>query len=80
MSEPPVSLVAFATAACVTRTLDDIGNAVSCWRLRKESDRAFAHRLALEIQTSIIDREELLSIVLSLARSQPGGKNHDEHP
>ena len=64
------TLFQFANSECVRRELDRIGDAVNCWRLRKETDRAFAHRLALHIQESIIDREQLLTLVLSLGRSQ----------
>lgn len=57
------------TRKCARGELDRIGNATHCWRLsRHESDRAFAWRLAIHIQEQIIDREQLLDIVLSLGR------------
>jgi hypothetical protein len=66
-------LATYATAQCVARELDRIGEAVHCWRLsRREPDRDFAARLAIHIQESIIDRETLLDLVLSLGNSQTG--------
>jgi len=67
-----LALMAFANTECVRRELDRIGDAVNCWRLRNETDRAFAYRLALHIQESIIDREQLLTLVFSLTGSVTG--------
>ncbi len=61
-------LLKFATVQCVRRELKTIGNVVSVWPLRNESLRNFSHRIALELQVSIIEREDLLKIVLSLQK------------
>ena len=64
------TMFAFAMARSVTTELDRIGAAVGCSRLcPSESDSAFGLRLAISLQHSIFDREELLSMVLSLART-----------
>lgn len=54
------------TAECVRRELNLIGNIVNVWRLRNESLHSFSHRIALELQCSIIEREDLLKFLLSL--------------
>jgi hypothetical protein len=49
-------------------TLDDIGGStgVQCWRLRRETDRDYAHRLALHLQERIIEFENLLTATLAI--------------
>jgi hypothetical protein len=49
-------------------SLDDIGASASvhCWRMRRESDRDYAHRLALHLQERIIEFETLLTAVLAI--------------
>ena len=49
-------------------TLDDIGASASvhCWRLRRETDCAYAHRLALHLQERIIQYEQLLTACLAI--------------
>lgn len=49
-------------------TLDEIGAAptVHCWRMRRESDRDYAHRLALHLQERIIEFENLLTACLAI--------------
>jgi len=67
------TLFAFALARCRSSELDRIGAAVNCLRLcASEPDHAFGLRLAIHLQHSIFDREELLAMVLSL--SNPSGK------
>lgn len=63
------TLFAFALAKCVTSELDRIAAAVGCSRLcPSEPDQAFGLRLAIHLQHSIFDREELLAMVLSLSQ------------
>jgi len=47
--------------------LDEMGAApgVNCWRMRRESDRDYAHRLALHLQQRIVEYEQLLTAVLA---------------
>ncbi len=49
-------------------SLDEIGGSdgVHCWRGRRESDHAYAHRLALHLQERIIQYEHLLTAVLAI--------------
>jgi len=68
MTEGTDDLVNFATSECVRRELETIGNVVNVWPLRNESMRRFSHRVALELQCSIVEREDLLNMVLSLQR------------
>ena len=68
MKLPEQPLLQFATAECVRRELENIGNVVNVWRLRKEPLRNFSHRIALELEASIMAREEMLAIVLSLQK------------
>lgn len=78
MTEQPPDLLQFANKEAVCRELDHIGEVVRCWRLgRRETTRAYAHRLALHIQERIIDHEQLLQIVLSL-QSYPTGHSKDK--
>lgn len=49
--------------------LNHVGNAWHCWRLRGESDRAFAFRLGLHLQTLAIAIEEDLERVLQAERA-----------
>jgi hypothetical protein len=68
------TLFSFAMDKSVTTELDRIGAAVSCLRLcPSEPDHAFGLRLAITIQHSINDREELLAMVLSLSQSTSRG-------
>lgn len=72
------SLFEHATAECVTSELNRIGEAVHCCRLfPRETNRAFAHRLVLHVQLSIMDRKQLLELILSLSRSETRS-NSDE--
>jgi hypothetical protein len=57
-----------ATAECTRRELESIGKLMNVWLLRNESLRGFSHRIAIELQCSIIEREDLLNMVLSLQR------------
>lgn len=49
-------------------TIDEIGAAssVQCSRMRRESDRDYAHRLALHLQERIIEFEQLLTACLAI--------------
>jgi len=49
-------------------TLDEIGAAplVHCWRTSRESDRDYAHRLAVHLQERIIEFENLLNLCLAI--------------
>lgn len=67
-------------------SLDAIGGAptIHCWRLRHESDRAYAHRLALHLQQQIIvceqmqeEFERLLTAVLAI-KTNPELWQHPE--
>ncbi len=62
-----IPLVEYATAECVRTELARIGNVVNVWPLRHEPQRNFCHRIALELEASIAERETLLAIVLSLS-------------
>ena len=80
MRQHQTALVGYATAECVRRELETIGNVVNVWPLRNESLHHFSHRIALELQSSIIEREDLLKIVLSLQRHptcNPDGETCD---
>ena len=68
-----------ATAECVRGELETIGNLVKIWRLRGESNYHLAHRIALELQVSIIEREDLLKILLSLQRHPTCQPHRDTH-
>jgi hypothetical protein len=61
-------LIKYATTECVRRELRTIGNVVNVWQLRGENDWRLSHRIALALQQSICEREDLLDIVLSLQR------------
>jgi hypothetical protein len=65
---PDRTLLLHANTAARSLALDDIGNAYSCWRLKREDDRQFSLRLAIHIQEKIIHDEEQLTQVLSLSR------------
>jgi hypothetical protein len=65
---PDLDLFRFATDQCVKAELVRIGNIVNVWQLRHEPRRNFCHRIALELEASIAEREALLAIVLSLAK------------
>lgn len=65
---PDCNLLNYATAECVRRELERIGNIVNVWSLRKEPLRDFSNRVALELECAIAEREALLAIVLSLQR------------
>jgi hypothetical protein len=68
------SLFAFALTRCVSTELDRVGDVVACRRLcASEADHAFGLRLAIHIQQSIFDREQLLEMVLSLAQPTSHG-------
>jgi hypothetical protein len=70
---------AFALAKAAVTELDNVGAAVNCPRLcPSEPDHAFGLRLAIAIQHSIFDREELLAVVLSL--SNPNRTPKEQHP
>ena len=49
-------------------TLDEIGatQAIHCWRMRREPDERYAARLALHLQTQIIELENLLTACLAI--------------
>ena len=71
MKIPQPPLIQYATDECVRRELRRIGEIVNVWSLRHEPRRNFCHRIALELEASIIEREDLLAIVLSLSK-HPG--------
>jgi len=79
MRNPEPSLAEFATAECVRRELKAIGNTVNVWRLHGENDWRFAHRIALALEESICEREDLLDIVISL-RSHPTCNPPEQSP
>ena len=68
MKCPEQPFLEFATAECVRRELDNIGNVVNLWRLRGESNYRLAHRIALALEESICEREDLIDIVISLQK------------
>ena len=74
------TLFAFELALSHSVELDRIGQAVQCARLcASEQDQAFGLRLAIHLQHSIFDREELLDRVLSMtALKRNGGKHSHE--
>jgi hypothetical protein len=49
--------------------LNDVGDAWRCWRLRGESDREFAFRLGVHLQTLAIAVEDDLERVLQAERT-----------
>jgi hypothetical protein len=77
MSDP--NLLDHATTRSVRRELETIGNLVNVWRLRGENDWRFAHRIALALEESICEREDLLDIVISL-RSHPTCNPAEQSP
>lgn len=68
MSANQDDLVQHATEECVRSELRRIGEVVNVWPLRGELRRNFCHRIALELEASIAERESLLAIVLSLSK------------
>lgn len=74
---PDQALLQHANAAARAIALDQIGDHYCCWRLRNEDDARFGWRLAVHIQTNIIEDEQHLENVLSLSRPQHGNLNGD---
>ncbi len=59
-------------------TLNAIGDDWTCWRLRGEPDRAFAHRLALHLTTVLIAAEDDLKLVLATGNQLQQRSSDDE--